>query len=53
MCGWLAGCYEHVIREEGIGAKRDSIYEPNRSEPDLLDDAMWGSEGGTRQKKKK
>ena len=37
------GCYERVIRAEGIGADRVDTYEPNsRGEPDVLDDIMWG-----------
>ncbi len=39
------GCYEHVIRAEGIGADRVDTYEPNsKGEPDVLDDIMWGSQ---------
>jgi len=37
------GCYERVIRAEGIGADRVDTYEPNsKGEPDVLDDIMWG-----------
>ena len=37
------GCYERVIRAEGIGAKRVDTYEPNsKADPDVLDDIMWG-----------
>ncbi len=39
------GCYEHVIRAEGIGANRVDTYEPNsKDEPDLLDDIIWGKQ---------
>ena len=39
------GCYEHVIRSEGIGGDRVDTYEPNsKGEPDVLDDIMWGSQ---------
>ena len=39
------GCYERVIRAEGIGADRVDTYEPNsKDEPDLLDDLMWGKQ---------
>ncbi len=41
------GCYERVIRAEGIGANRVDTYEPNsKDEPDLLDDLMWGKQPG-------
>ncbi len=41
------GCYERVIRAEGIGANRVDTYEPNsKGEPDLLDDLMWGKQPG-------
>ena len=37
------GCYEHVIRAEGIGADRIDTYEPNsKGEPDVLDNIIWG-----------
>jgi len=43
FCAAVTGCYERVIRAEGIGAKRVDTYEPNsKGEPDLLDDLMWG-----------
>ncbi len=39
------GCYERVIRAEGIGANRVDTYEPNsKDEPDILDDIMWGKQ---------
>ena len=39
------GCYERVIRAEGIGADRVDTYEPNsKEEPDVLDDIMWGKQ---------
>ncbi len=39
------GCYERVIRAEGIGANRVDTYEPNsKGEPDVLDDIMWGKQ---------
>lgn len=25
----LAGCYEHVVKESGIGPSRQPVYEPN------------------------
>ncbi len=40
-----AGCYERVIRAEGIGSETVDTYEPNtKGEPDLLDDLMWGEQ---------
>ena len=40
-----AGCYERVIRAEGIGSDRVDTYEPNsKGEPDLLDDIIWGKQ---------
>ncbi|MEE8129058.1 MAG: hypothetical protein V3T48_02135 [Vicinamibacterales bacterium] len=39
------GCYERVIRAEGIGSDRVDTYEPNsKAEPDVLDDIMWGEQ---------
>ena len=39
------GCYERVIRAEGIGANRVDTYEPNsKGEPDLLYDIIWGKQ---------
>ena len=47
-----AGCYERVVRTEGLGASTIDTYEPNaRDQPDLLDDLMWGEQ--TPQKKKR
>ena len=40
-----AGCYERVIRAEGIGSDSIDTYEPNsKGEPDLLDSLMWGEQ---------
>ena len=39
------GCYEHVIRTEGIGSDRVDTYEPNsKDEPDVLDNILWGKQ---------
>ncbi|MCH7797587.1 MAG: hypothetical protein IID28_03960 [Planctomycetes bacterium] len=47
-----AGCYERVIRAEGLGSRSIDTYEPNaRDQPDLLDEIMWGDQ--RREKKKK
>ncbi len=38
ICFASAGCYKHVVREEGLGADPEvDIYEPNRK-PGLFDD---------------
>ncbi len=42
--GSAVGCYKHTIRTEGIGVHDPDVYEPNRGEPDLIDDAMWGEQ---------
>ena len=48
----LSGCYERVVRVEGLGSSTIDIYEPNASDkPDLLDDLMWGKQ--TPDKKKR
>ncbi len=40
-----AGCYQRVIRAEGLGSRTVDTYEPNsKGEPDLLDDLMWGEQ---------
>jgi hypothetical protein len=43
-CGAQAGCYEHVVRTEGYGARADEVYEPNVKEEDTgaLDTLFWG-----------
>ncbi len=46
------GCYERVVRTEGLGSRTVDTYEPNSADqPDLLDDIMWGEQ--TREKKKR
>ena len=42
--GSAAGCYKHTIRTQGIGAPDTDVYEPNRGEPDLIDDALFGKQ---------
>ncbi len=45
-----AGCYERVVRVEGLGSDAIDTYEPNAADqPDLLDDIIWGER--TRDKK--
>lgn len=36
----LGGCYEHVVKETGVGSGRRSIYEPNVSDADTNRD-QW------------
>ena len=48
-----AGCYERVIRAEGLGSRSVDTYEPNASDqPDLLDKIMWGDQTGGKKKKR-
>lgn len=45
LCAASSGCYERVVRAEGIGSNTVDTYEPNsRDKPDVLDDIMWGKE---------
>ncbi len=38
-----AGCYERVVRVEGLGTNTIDIYEPNSADqPDALDGIIWG-----------
>lgn len=39
------GCYERVIRADGLGSETVDTYEPNsKGEPDALDNLMWGEQ---------
>ena len=49
-----AGCYERVIRTEGLGSRSVDTYEPNVSdERDLLDELMWGEQTHGKKRKKR
>ena len=43
VCGLQVGCYKHVVRTEGYGARADEVYEPNVDDkPDAIDSLLWG-----------
>jgi hypothetical protein len=42
-CGMQAGCYKHVVRTEGYGARAEEVYEPNLDDkPSPVDTLLWG-----------
>ncbi|MHC4317359.1 MAG: hypothetical protein ACYTGE_16670 [Planctomycetota bacterium] len=46
ICCLQVGCYKHVVREKGYGARSEEVWEPNVSdEPGLIEQTesfIWG-----------
>jgi hypothetical protein len=45
-CSAQIGCYKHVVRERGYGARSEEVYEPNVSDDpgwiEQTEDFIWG-----------